>query len=409
MIPVCLYFQVHQPYRLKRYNYFDVGRDHRYFDDDANRAILRRVAEKCYLPATAMFERLLARHPRFAVSFSLSGCVLEQLRAWAPEALAAFRRLSRTGRVEFLAETSHHSLAWLASPEEFEAQVALHRRLVVEELEQEPRVFRNTELIYDDALAAFLAVRGYRGVLADGVAPLLGTRSPDHVYRSAGEPGLPLLLRNHRLSDDVAFRFSNREWSEFPLTPARYDRWIRGLQGDVVSLFMDFETFGEHQWKETGIFEFFESWVDLRLSRRGVAFLTPSDAIAILPPIEALSAPRTISWADEARDLSAWQGNDLQKDALSRLFALEGRVRESGSADLLRDFRMLSSSDHFYYMATKAAGDGEVHAYFSPFESAYDAYMTYMHVVSDLERRLPRAAAKARAATRESLRPAPRV
>ena len=409
MIPVCLYFQVHQPYRLKRYNYFDVGRDHRYFDDDANRAILRRVAEKCYLPATAMCERLLARHPRFAVSFSLSGCLLEQLRAWAPEALAAFRRLSRTGRVEFLAETSHHSLAWLASPEEFEAQVALHRRLVLEELEQEPRVFRNTELIYDDALAAFLAARGYRGVLADGVAPLLGTRSPDHVYRSAGEPGLPLLLRNHRLSDDVAFRFSNREWSEWPLTPARYDRWIRGLQGDVVSLFMDFETFGEHQWKETGIFEFFESWVDLRLSRRGVAFLTPSDAIAILPPIETLSAPRAISWADEARDLSAWQGNDLQKDALSKLFALEARVRESGSADLLRDFRMLSSSDHFYYMATKAAGDGEVHAYFSPFESAYDAYMTYMHVVSDLERRLPRAAARTRSAAREPVRPAPRA
>ena len=408
MIPVCLYFQVHQPYRLKRYNYFDVGRDHRYFDDAANREILRRVAERCYLPATAMCERLLARHPRFAVAFSLSGCVLEQMRAWAPEVLAAFRRLSRTGRVEFLAETSHHSLAWLASGEEFAAQIALHRRLVLEELEQEPRVFRNTELIYSDALAAFLAERGYRGVLADGVAPLLGGRSPDHVYRSAGEPGLPLLLRNHRLSDDIAFRFSSREWSEWPLTPAKYDRWLRSLEGDLLSLFMDFETFGEHQWKQTGIFEFFESWVDLRLAHRGCAFLTPSDAIAILPPAGALSAPRPISWADEARDLSAWQGNDLQKDALSRLFALEGRVRASQSADLLRDFRMLSSSDHFYYMATKPAGDGQVHEYFSPFESAYDAYMTYMHVVSDLERRLPRAA-RTRAVAREARRPAPRA
>lgn len=408
MIPVCLYFQVHQPYRLKRYNYFDVGRDHRYFDDAANREILRRVTEKCYLPATAMCERLLARHPRFAVSFSLSGCVLEQMRAWAPEALAAFRRLSRTGRVEFLAETSHHSLAWLASAEEFAAQVALHRRLVLEELEQEPRVFRNTELIYSDRLAAFLAERGYRGVLADGVAPLLGARSPDHVYRSGGQPSLPLLLRNHRLSDDIAFRFSNREWSEWPLTPSKYDRWIRGLRGDVLSLFMDFETFGEHQWKETGIFEFFESWVDLALTRRGAAFLTPSEAIATLPQGAALSAPRTISWADEARDLSAWQGNDLQKDALSRLFALEGRVLASGSAELARDFRMLSSSDHFYYMATKAAGDGQVHDYFSPFESAYDAYMTYMHVVSDLERRLPRALTT-RAVTRQPLRPAPRA
>ena len=406
MIPVCLYFQVHQPYRLKRYNYFDVGRDHFYFDDTANRAILRRAAERCYLPATALCERLLARHTGFAVAFSLSGCVLEQFRAWAPEALAAFARLARTGRVEFLAETSHHSLAWLASPAEFEAQVELHRRLVLEELGLEPRVFRNTELIYSDALAAFLAERGYRGVLADGIAPLVGARSPDHVYRSAGEPGLPLLLRNHRLSDDIAFRFSDRQWSEWPLTPGKYNRWLRGLRGDVLSLFMDFETFGEHQWKETGIFEFFESWVDLRMAHRGAAFVTPSEAIATLPQSEALSAPSTISWADEARDLSAWQGNDLQKDALSKLFALESRVRASGSADLLNDFRMLSSSDHFYYMATKTAGDGRVHDYFSPFESAYDAYMTYMHVLSDLERRLPRAA-RTRAALREPLRPAP--
>ncbi len=407
MIPVCLYFQVHQPYRLKRYNYFDVGREHRYFDDDGNREILRRVADKCYLPATAMLERLLKRHPRFAVSFSLSGCLMEQLRAWAPEALGAFRRLARTGRAEFLAETSHHSLAWLVSQDEFEAQVAIHRRLVLEELEQEPRVFRNTELIYSDALAAWLAQRGYRGVLADGVAPLLGRRSPDHVYRSAADGRLPLLLRNYRLSDDIAFRFSNRKWSEWPLTPEKYDRWIARLEGELVSLFMDFETFGEHQWKESGIFEFFENWVDLRLSRRGAAFLTPSQAIATLPPGEALSAPRTISWADQARDLSAWQGNDLQKDALSKLFALEGRVRAAGSEDLLRDFRKLSSSDHFYYMATKAAGDGQVHDYFSPFETAYDAYMTYMHVVSDLERRLPRPA-RIRESTR-GLRPAPRA
>jgi alpha-amylase len=408
MIPVCLYFQVHQPYRLKRYNYFDVGREHRYFDDDGNREILRRVAAKCYLPATAMLERLLERHPRFAVSFSLSGCLLEQLRAWAPEVRDAFRRLSRTGRVEFLAETSHHSLAWLSSKEEFEAQVAIHRRLVLEELEQEPRVFRNTELIYSDALAAFLADRGYRGVLADGVAPLLDGRSPDHVYTTAAPGGLPLLLRNYRLSDDIAFRFSNRDWSEWPLTPDKYDRWVGKLRGDVLSLFMDFETFGEHQWKDTGIFEFFESWVDLRLSRRGAAFLTPSEAIASLPHREALSAPRTLSWADEARDLSAWQGNDLQKDALSRIFALEGRIRAAGSEDLLRDFRRLSGSDHFYYMATKTAGDGQVHDYFSPFESAYDAYMTYMHVVSDLERRLPHPA-RVRDAARERLRPAPRA
>ncbi len=405
MIPVCLYFQVHQPYRLRRYNYFDVGREHRYFDADANRRILRQVADHCYLPATAMLERLLARHPRFAVSFSLSGCLLEQLRESAPDVRDAFCRLFTTGRVEFLAETSHHSLAWLASPAEFSEQIRIHREGVREDLGAETRVFRNTELIYSDALAAFLERQGYLGVLADGVEPLLGSRAPNHVFRAATPEGLPLLLRNYPLSDDIAFRFSNRTWGEWPLTPAKYDRWISGIAGDIVSLFMDFETFGEHQRRETGIFEFFETWVDKRLAHRGAAFLTPSQAIETLPRSDTLSAPRTLSWADEARDLSAWQGNDLQKDALTRLFALEARVRAAGSEELVRDFRRLSTSDHFYYMATKPSGDGAVHAYFSPFESPYDAYITYMHVVSDLERRLPRPA-RARSAFVDPRRPA---
>jgi len=408
MIPICLYFQVHQPYRLRRYNYFDVGREHRYFDDERNREVLLEVAERCYLPATAMLERLLARHPRFAASFSLSGTLLEQLQAWSPPALDAFRRLAATGRVEFLAETSHHSLAWLASREEFTAQVALHRERLRQAIGAETAVFRNTELIYSDALAACVEELGFRGVLADGVEPLLASRSPAHVYRAATPNGLPLLVRHYRLSDDVAFRFSDRSWPEWPLTPAKYDRWISGVKGDVVSLFMDFETFGEHQRPETGIFEFFESWVERRLARRGAAFLTPSAAIDRLPAREALSAPRLLSWADEARDISAWQGNDLQRDALGKLFALERRVRASGSEALAEDFRRLSTSDHFYYMATKAAGDDRVHAYFSPFESPYDAYITYMHVVSDLERRLPRPI-RARSARADAIRPAPRA
>lgn len=392
MIPVCLYFQVHQPERLRRYNYFDVGREHRYFDDAANRAILSRVAERSYRPATAMLERLLERHERFAVAFSLSGCLLDRLAAWAPDVLDAFRRLAATpgGRVEILSETSHHSLAWLVSLPEFEAQVALHRRMVVETLGQDPRVFRNTELIYSDALAGFLEGKGYRGVLADGVEPLTGPRSPRRVYRAATPGGLPLLLRDYRLSDDIAFRFSNRGWSEWPLTAEKYDRWVSRLEGGLLSLFMDFETFGEHQWKETGIFDFFEDWVGRHLAHRGPGFLTPSAAIARLPHGDRLSAPRTLSWADEARDVSAWQGNDLQRDALKRLFALESGVKASGSAQLLSDFRALTTSDHFYYMATKAAEDGQVHAYFSPHESPYEAYIAFMHVLSDLERRIPR-------------------
>ena len=393
MIPVCLYFQVHQPWRLRRYNYFDVGREHRYFDEAANQSLLRRVSERCYLPATAMLARLLERHPRFAVSFSISGCLLEQLDHWAPDVREAFRRLAAfpAERVEFLAETSHHSLAWLASKEEFAEQVEIHRRAVAGAFRREPTTFRNTELIYSDALAAFLEEKGFRGVLADGVEPLTGPRSPRHVYRASTPKGLPLLLRDFRLSDDIAFRFSNRSWSEWPLTAEKYDRWVTRAGGEVLSLFMDFETFGEHQWKESGIFEFFEAWVDRHLSHRGGQFLTPAQAIAKLPHRDLLSARRTISWADEARDVSAWQGNDLQRDALKKLFSLEARVRASDSPELRSDFRRLTTSDHFYYMATKSSADAEVHAYFSPYESPYEAYIALMHVLSDLERRLPRA------------------
>ncbi|MFN2385513.1 MAG: glycoside hydrolase family 57 protein [Thermoanaerobaculia bacterium] len=257
MPPVCLYFQVHQPWRLRPYNYFQVGRDHRYFDETRNAALLRRVAEKCYRPATAMFLELLGAHSGFSAAFSISGTLLQQLRAFAPDALESFRGLVATGRVELLAETSHHSLAFLASPEEFREQVALHRRLVAVELGADPRVFRNTELIYSDGLAAAAEEMGFSGVLADGVEELLGGRSPHHLYRAATPGGLSLLLRDYRLSDDIAFRFSNRAWTEYPLSPARYARWVAGVPGELVCLFMDLETFGEHHARETGIFESF--------------------------------------------------------------------------------------------------------------------------------------------------------
>lgn len=407
MVPVCLYFQVHQPWRLKDYNYFRVGRDHQYFDEARNRALLRRVSERCYLPATAMLRDLLDRSPRFAVSLSLSGTLIEQLRAFEPEVLERFRGLVRTGRAELLAETSHHSLAFLASRGEFLEQAALHRALVAEEFGIEPRVFRNTELIYSDEVARAAEELGYAGVLADGVEDMLRGGAPHHVYRAATPGGLPLLLRDYRLSDDIAFRYSNRTWAEFPLTPEKYERWVAGVRGEVLCLFMDFETFGEHHWRETGIFDFFAAWVTLHLTRPGSSFLTPSEAIRRLPPRDVLSAPRLISWADEARDVSAWQGNEIQRDALRALFALEGRIRATGSQELVADFRRLTTSDHFYYMATKGAADGDVHAYFSPFESPYDAYMTFMHVLADLERRIPpaRRALEAPALRLPDLRP----
>ena len=390
MVPVCLYFELHQPWRLRRYDYFDVGRDHRYFDDAGNRSLVASVAARCYRPAAALFARLLSRHPSFAVSFSFSGCVVEQLRETAPDVLDAFGELGATGRVEFLAETSHHSLAWLASRREFEEQVAVQRETVQRTFGFAPRVFRNTELIYSDEVAQAAEDLGFSAVLADGIEPLLHGRSPRHVYRAATRGGLPLLLRDYRLSDDVAFRFSDRSWPEHPLTADKYDRWVAGSDGELVCLFMDLETLGEHQRAETGIFEFFEVWVERHLARAGGRFLTPSQAVESLPPRDRLSSPGLVSWADEARDVSAWQGNELQKDALRRLFALDGAVRASGSAELLRDFRRLSTSDHFYYMATKTEADGGVHAYFSPWETPYDAYMAFRHVLADMESRLPR-------------------
>jgi alpha-amylase len=392
MTPICIYFQVHQPFRLRRYDYFDVGRSHHYFDEQKDRQILDRIAEKCYRPATKMLARLVRRHgEKFAVGFSLSGTVLEQLRDGEPDVLQNFRRLSGTGRAEFLSETYYHSLAWLSSHEEFAAQISRHRDLVERLFGKLPRVFRNTELIYSNDLARYIEELGYEAILADGVEPLLGDRSPDFLYRSAGTAQMRLLLRNYRLSDDIAFRFGNRGWQDYPLTAEKYVRWLKDLEphSEIINLFMDFETFGEHQWKETGIFQFFEAFVDLYIARGG-KFLTPSEVASGLEPRGELSAPRILSWADEDRDLSAWQGNDLQQDALNALFRIEAAVKASGSKDLLSDWRRLSTSDHFYYMSTKYFADGDVHKYFNPWESPYEAYMTFMHVLSDVERRAER-------------------
>jgi alpha-amylase len=388
MMPVCLYFQVHQPYRLRRFGYFDVGSAKGYFDAEENRRILSRVAEKCYRPAAEMLIRLTGRFAeRFGVSLSLSGTLLEQLRDGEPETLDAFRSLARSGRAEILSETSHHSLAWLHSSNEFLSQVARHRDLVGQLLGVRPRVFRNTELIYSDELARFVEELGYDAILGDGASGLLLGRSPDHVYRPSGARRLRLLLRNGRLSDDVAFRFSDRGWSDWPLTAEKFLGWLAASAGraDVVNLFMDFETLGEHQWRDFGIFDFFERLAEGVVASGG-RFVTVSQA-SQLPPRGIVEAPTLSSWADAERDVSAWQGNDLQKDALRAIAALEGPVKASRSAELLEDWRRLTTSDHFYYMATKDSSDGEVHGYFSPWESPYEAYMSFMHVAADLERR----------------------
>ena len=387
MPDVCFYFQVHQPRRLRRYSVFET--EPTYFDDEANSTILRRVAQKCYMPATALLLKQIQRHgDRFTVAFSLTGQVIEQLQRWTPEVLEQFRKLAQTGCVEFLSETYDHSLASLYSPDDFAHQIARHDELIDDLFGQTPSVFRNTELIYSNALADTLAKIGrFRGVMAEGVDALLDGRSPNHVYQSPGKTPLPILLKNHRLSDDLAFRFSDPSWPHYPLKPGTYAQWLADAAGQVVNLFIDFETFGEHQWEQTGIFGFLEAMPDAVLSN-GSRFLTPSQAIERFDPADTYSAPQVTSWADSERDISAWRGNAMQAAALTELYAIEKPIKTTHNAQLIHDWQALSPSDHFYYMCTKYYADAAVHAYFNPYESPYDAYINYMNVLDNLKGRL---------------------
>jgi alpha-amylase len=387
MPSVCFYFQVHQPYRLKGYRAHHVGREHDYFDEGQNAAILRKVANKCYLPANRKMLDLIQRFPgQFKIAYALSGTVIEQLEAYAPEALESFQQLFATGAVEAIAETSHHSLAALYDPLEFADQVREQSRLLERHFSIRPQVFRNTELIYDDRVAALVRQLGFKAVLAEGADDVLGWRSPNFVYDSAAQ-GLKLLLKNYRLSDDIAFRFSNRSWREFPLTADKFVDWLARIDGsgDVVGLFMDYETFGEHQWADTGIFDFLDALPGKVLERPQWSFVTPSEAIQRFPSVSELSFPRTVSWADSERDLSAWLGNSMQERALGRVYRLAQAVRRFGDAQVSQTWRRLQTSDHFYYMCTKWFSDGDVHAYFSPYESPYEAFINAMNVVDDFQ------------------------
>jgi alpha-amylase len=393
MKSVCFYFQVHQPYRVKRYRIFDVGNDPDYFNDRGesdlnNRKILEKVAKKSYIPTTRLLLDLLKRYPEMRVSFSFSGVALEQLERYAPEALDLFRQVIDTGRAEVLGETYHHSLAFFYSPVEFEAQVTKHRELIRRLFGYWPRVFRNTELSYRNDLGEWADRAGYAGVIAEGWDPILGWRSPNYVYKPKGAQNARLLLKNYRLSDDVAFRFSSRDWSEWPLTAEKFGNWIGSAEGDTVNLFMDYETFGEHQWEDTGIFNFLEKLPEELARNPGLDFKTPSEVIATYEPRDEIDMPHTVTWADTDRDLTAWVGNPMQKAAIENIYALEDKVMQVGDQKLLDDWRKLQTSDHFYYMCTKWFADGDVHAYFSPYESPYDAYIAYMNALSDLRLRL---------------------
>ena len=386
MKTVCFYFQVHQPWRLKTYRFFNMGNDHNYLDDFTNRAIMQKVARQCYLPMNALLLSLIEENKgAFKCSFSITGSAIEQFKAYAPEVLESFKKLAATGCVEFLGETYSHSLSSLYSVDEFKSEVKLHSAMLKEEFGVKPTAFRNTELIYSDDIAKAVEGMGFKTMLAEGARHILGWKSPNFVYTDAVDNKLRLLLRNYKLSDDIAFRFSNEGWPEWPLSADKFAQWVAQETGDVVNLFMDYETFGEHQKAATGIFDFMKALPAALLATGELEFATVSEASKKLQPVAVLHCPHAMSWADEERDVTAWLGNDLQNEAFAKLYALAPKVKKAKNKDFEYVWHFMQNSDHFYYMATKWFSDGDVHSYFNPYGSAYEAFINYMNVLADFE------------------------
>jgi alpha-amylase len=386
-----MYFQLHQPFRLKRYRFFNIGNDHYYYDDYMNESIISRVAERSYLQANKVIRQIIKEYgSQFKVAFSISGTAIDQLELYAPEVIESFQKMAKTGCIEFLSETYSHSLVSLKDKNEFRKQVEEHKQKIKQLFNQEPRVFRNTELIYSDQIGADVAEMGFNAILTEGAKHILGWKSPNYIYCNSINPRIKVLLRNFRMSDDIAFRFSNRGWSEFPLTAEKFVNWLKKLdkKEETVNLFIDYETFGEHQWMESGIFDFLKALPSAVYKHTDFTFSTPSDIANNLLPISTINVPYPISWADEERDITAWLGNDLQEDAFNRLYSLTERVNRCDDPKIHKDWRYLQASDHFYFMSTKLFSDGNFHAYFNPYESPYDAYINYMNVLSDFSIRL---------------------
>ena len=399
MVAINFYFQVHQPYRLRHYNVFDIGNNNKYFDDKKNKEVMLKVAQKCYLPMNKLLLKLINKYKGtdrpFKCSFSISGVALQQFEEYAPEVLNSFKKLAATGHCEFLCETSHHSLSFLYSRKEFDEQIKEQMKLIKKHFKQVPKVFRNTELIYNNEIAREVEKLGFKGVLAEGIDHILDWRSPNFVYKPYGST-IGLLLKNYKLSDDIAFRFSNRGWEEHPLTVDKYCKWIdaNNGNGEVINLFMDYETFGEHQWEDTGIFKFMEKLPEQFLKHPDNHFVIPTEAIEKFNRHDELDYPRLTSWADTERDLSAWLGNKIQNASIEELYKLEKEVKASKNKKLLEDWRKLTTSDHFYYMCTKWFNDGDVHKYFNPYDSPYDGYIAFMNVINDLKLRIKKHSAK---------------
>lgn len=391
---ICFYFQVHQPLRLQSYRFFDIGAKDYYYDDYTNETILNKVLTKCYLPTNALLLKLIKQYKgEFKVSFSISGVALDQFRLYAPEVIDSFKALVDTGCVELLGETYAHSLVSLRDKDEFKKQVQQHERSMQTLFGYQPKVFRNTELIYSDEIGEMVYNMGYKGMITEGANQILDWKSPNYLYQNAKQPELKILLKNYTLSDDIAFRFGDQSWSEYPLTADKYANWLNNIEddGEVVNLFMDYETFGEHQWKETGIFQFLEELPEQVLQHSNLAFARPSEVFNQYHPVDAIHVHEPISWADEARDLSAWLGNEMQQEAFNKLYDHLPKIKRCMDKKLLMDWQYLQVSDHFYYMSTKFFADGDVHAYFNPYETPYAAFINYMNVLSDFEIRLEEA------------------
>lgn len=392
MKKICFYFQVHQPYRLKKYRVFDIGNNHNYFDEKLNKQILDKVSNKCYIPTNNLILKLIKKYKdKFKVAYSITGTVLEQFQKYRPDVIKSFQELAKTNNVEFLSETYYHSLSFLYSKEEFLEQLNEHKKLIKKLFFQEPITFRNTELIYNNELAQFVEKLGYKIILAEGADHILEWRSSNFVYKPKGTENINLLLKNYRLSDDIAFRFSNRNWNEWPLTTEKFISWVENAQGSIINLFMDYETFGEHQWQDTGIFKFLENLPEIAL-KKNISFKNPKDFINE-QPISELDIPYFVSWADMERDLTAWLGNKMQNASINELYALEKDIKNTTKETkkdkkLLNDWKKLTTSDHFYYMCTKWFSDGDVHKYFNPYDSPYDSYMSFMNILNDIAFRI---------------------
>lgn len=386
MKKICLYFQVHQPQRLRTYRFFDMGQNHNYFDDYANRSQIRRVAERCYLPANKILLEKLNKHKgKFKVAFSLSGVFIDQIRQYAPEVLESFVKLAQTNDVEFLAETYTHSLASLKNKHEFQEQVTQHSQTIEELFGCKPKVFTNTELIYSNEIGADVFELGYEGIIAEGAKHILGWRSPNFLYVNPICPKQKVLLRHYKLSNDITLRFSNQNWDKWPLTAEKYVSWLNNIEdnAEIVNIFMDYETFGEHHSADSGILNFLSQLPDEIVKTPGLEFVTPAEAIKKLQPISPINVHYPTSWVDEERDTSAWLGNELQQDALNKLYEMQDFINSNDDYEIKKIYRYLQTSEHFLYMSTKWFSDGKAHRDFNPFGTPYEAYINFRNVLND--------------------------